>query len=195
MAGRDPSAISAQRTPSRPAAHQSGLCPPAMMPTMRSLWSWLLVSLLVLRGLLGDAMAMGIGMASAPAASDAADIFALDTQSSTVVHAMAMEATAAHSQHTIRSQRPGDTQSSVHATDTAADTHRSHCDPHTDSDADDASSASNSACTTCVICHSAASAPIVAWFTPLAVRHRPAISRSVRFASALLPPASKPPIF
>ena len=134
---------------------------------MRACLSLLLILMLALRGLMGDAMAMGMVAPVMPAA------MAEHHASSLVDHA---------------------DMGTSHASHTSADS--SHCstgdDPACHGEHDPAQHGAS--CSACGICHSAVDLFNDAGFAALAAPSLARASGSALFASALLNQASKPPI-
>ncbi|WP_157667463.1 hypothetical protein [Comamonas serinivorans] len=135
---------------------------------MRRLVSLALVCLLVLRGLLGDAMAMG-GVAT------------MDTP---VVPTAGSASLASHAGHGPASLHGADTP-------TVAPDATAHCASEAPHDGD---GAGHTHCTLCAVCHSPLAQPhtLVLGLPMAADRH--ALQRTSRFVSAALPPITKPPI-
>lgn len=139
--------------------------PPALsQPSMRACLSLLLMLMLALRGLMGDAMAMGLVAPVIPAAvaehhaSSMADHADMDTD------------------HVMASSSHGGSGSQV-------SDHSQH-DP----------AQHGASCSACGICHSAVDLFNGAGFAALAAPSLARASGSAPFASALLAQASKPPI-
>ncbi|GAB2829023.1 hypothetical protein GCM10027276_34940 [Comamonas piscis] len=139
-------------------------------PPMRACLSLLLMLMLALRGLMGDAMAMGMVAPVMPAAmaehhsSNMADHAGMDTG-----HVMAA------SSHCDTGQQVSH-----------------HSDPSDHSQHDPAQHGAS--CSACGICHSAVDLFTGAGFAALAAPSLARASGSAPFASALLAQASKPPI-
>lgn len=130
--------------------------------------------LLVLRGLLGDAMAMGL--APVPPVGGMHE---------------AVAAAAMHAGHTMAdSHAAPDAPSGSHAAMADGAAPAQHCG----SDASDCHAEHPADCSACGICHSALSVPACAAGAPVADAGTPHPQRSARFASAPAAPAIKPPI-
>ena len=153
---------------------------------MRALMSCLLILTLALRGLLGDAMAMGI---VAPAMPEAAH----------TVHPAVQESTAHHGHvdaHTAEPASLHDNTAHAAAQPTLLETaHASagHCAPAEHSSCSD-SSAHGAACSACGICHSPVGLAGLAALPALAPSHSLTLAGDARFASAWTAPVAKPPI-
>lgn len=165
--------------------------------------SFFLVVLLALRGLAGDAMAMGVlpamgaplAVVAATAAADAGhhsasadSAHAAHTAHSPAVTTAAAADTDLHTPH-HHSPAPHDA-SSAHA---AAPTLAEHCAANTS--APGCGDHSHGApCAACVICHSAVSPTALQVAAPVAPAHGQPVGAPARFASAQPLQASKPPI-
>lgn len=137
---------------------------------MRACLSLLLMLMLALRGLMGDAMAMGMVAPVMPAA------MAEHHASSMADHTdMAPDHVMAASSHCDTGQQAGQ-----------------HSDPSDHSQHDPAQHGSS--CSACGICHSAVDLFNGAGFAALPAPSLARASGSAPFASALLAQASKPPI-
>lgn len=138
---------------------------------MRRLFSLLIVVLLVFRGLLGDAMAMGGMAAQAPLHGPQA--------AATAHHAehLAPVAGAAHAAHAPAHAADGASGEGCAQPDGAACTH-----------------AHGASCAACGICHSAVSLTALALGAPGAAAGVRPEALSTRFVSALALQAVKPPI-
>lgn len=136
---------------------------------MRACLSLLLMLMLALRGLMGDAMAMGMVAPVMPAA------MAEHHASSMAEHAdMAPDHVMAASSHCDTGQQASQ-----------------HCDPSDHSQHDPAQHGAS--CSACGICHSAVDLFNGAGFAALPAPSLARASGSAAFASALLAQASKPP--
>ena len=146
---------------------------------MRPILSCLLILTLVLRGLLGDAMAMGIVAPAMPAHTSAtAEAHQHSHAASPHEHAMAMDTAMQHgAEH--------DT-ASAHAMP-------SHCAPADTAHCGD-SAAHGAACSACGICHSAVGLVGLAALPALDLTAQHGAAIASQFASALPALVAKPPI-
>lgn len=159
--------------------------------------SFFLVVLLALRGLAGDAMAMGVlpamgaplaVVAATAAADDAQAVHAGHTAHAPAVTTAAVADTDLHTPH-HHSPAPHDTSSAQAAAPTLAE----HC--AADASAPSCGDHSHGApCAACVICHSAVSPTALQVAAPVAPAHAQPMGTPARFASAQPLQASKPPI-
>ena len=151
-------------------------CPSTL--TMRSWLSLLLVLTLVLRGLLGDAMAMGI---VAPVAQ-----------------------TGTHAAHAARSGPPAEQLESPHGSSTthgnaaladqqAHEAAAAHCTASEPAHCGD-SAAHGANCSACGICHSAVGLPAIAALAQAPTAPQQLADGATRFASTLPASITKPPI-
>ena len=143
---------------------------------MRSCLSILLVLTLVLRGLLGDAMAMGI---VTPVAQTGA---AHTTHNSVPV--------GLHESHQANSAAPSDASPADLQVHPAATAHCSDAEPAHCSD----SAAHGPNCSACGICHSAVGLPAIAVLAPVPSAPQRLAEAATRFASTLPASIIKPPI-
>lgn len=175
------------------------LAPGGIIPCMRRMLSFFLVVLLALRGLAGDAMAMG----TLPAMGAALQV--------TAATAPADDAHAAHSP-TADSAHAAPTSSSPAGPATDADLLALHHHSPAPHDAPSASAPAAEHCATeasapgcgdhshgapcaaCVICHSAVSPTALQVAAPVAPAHGQPVGAPAHFASAQPLQASKPPI-
>ena len=146
---------------------------------MRPILSCLLILTLVLRGLLGDAMAMGIVAPAMPAhTSTATDAHQHSHAVSLHEHAMAMDAAMQHgTQHYM---------AATHAMP-------SHCAPADTAHCGD-SAAHGAGCSACGICHSAVGLVDLAALPALDLTAQHGAAIASHFASALPALVAKPPI-
>ena len=145
---------------------------------MRPILSCLLILTLVLRGLLGDAMAMGMVAPAMPAHTSAAnDAHQHSHAASPHEHAMAMHTAMQHgAQH-----------------DTSTHAMPSHCAPADTAHCGD-SAAHGAGCSACGICHSAVGLVGLAALPALDLTAQHGAAIASHFASALPALVAKPPI-
>ncbi|MFG5777381.1 hypothetical protein ACFIQF_09910 [Comamonas sp. J-3] len=155
---------------------------------MRALLSCLLILTLVLRGLLGDAMAMGIVAPAMPEAAHSAHQAApTDTDAGHHGHA------GAHSAAPAEQAIAHSDAAAHHQTEKAKHAPASHCAPADNSACGD-SGIHGAVCSACGICHSPVGLAGLAALPALAPSHSLALAGDARFASAWSAPVAKPPI-